>query len=225
MRIIALFFILLFFQNQHLYSQEYSILKHDSAKFEQTTSEYNFDETKKKEVKKDKQTKKKEEKNVPKFDFSFLKVPLYILSIVLLGFLVYFLITKQNPLNRKVSIGRKIDLLDIEEELFESDLEILLAKALKDENYQQALRTHYLIALRLLIDNGLVKWKRDKTNQHFVYELGGTDIQQPFRKLSLMFNQVWYGDIVADQEVYKSFLEVYVVFSDLILTKPANEKQ
>ncbi len=76
--------------------------------------------------------------------------------------------------------------LDIgESELSETNYEELLAKALAQNRYRDAVRILYLKALQQLNESELISWKPDKTNHDYLRELGTHPSKSPFSRLTL----------------------------------------
>lgn len=74
------------------------------------------------------------------------------------------------------------------------DLDALLADALRAGDYRRAVHFYYLMALRTLVDRGLVVWRREKTNHDYLDELGDAPARPAFEELTLLFDYLWYGD-------------------------------
>lgn len=100
-----------------------------------------------------------------------------------------------------------------------SELEELLRKALAEANRPAALRVMFLISLKELNDLGFVRWKKNKTNAHYLREIQNPDIQKPFRLLSQAFDAARYGGYPVSDTAFsrigqefkslKSFLEPF----------------
>lgn len=87
-----------------------------------------------------------------------------------------------------------------EEELTErSALYKLLQQALAARNYKLALRYYYLLMIAQYREQGLIKWRKDKTNYHYLRELRNHPMITDIRKATLLFEMVWYGDVEPDE--------------------------
>lgn len=137
------------------------------------------------------------------------KVIAIILFVALIGFLVYLIIGLF--LTRDVSIaGNSIGehemnlvLDDLEENLHESDLERALRLALESGNYKAAIRIYYLAVIKDMSVQGLISWKKEKTNYTYLKELYDTPWHQEFSNATLTFEQVWYGNISIDRKSFE----------------------
>lgn len=81
--------------------------------------------------------------------------------------------------------------------------------AVQESNYRLAVRLLYLSTLQLLNRQGVIDWKRDKTNSDYVLELSGKEIAAPFADITRVFEYIWYGDFPLDatdfQRVHNRF--------------------
>lgn len=87
-----------------------------------------------------------------------------------------------------------------EEELTErSALYKLLQQALAAKNYKLALRYYYLLMIAQYREQGLIKWRKEKTNYHYLRELKSHPRIAEIRKATLLFEVAWYGDVEPDE--------------------------
>jgi len=92
----------------------------------------------------------------------------------------------------------------IDENIHELNFEELIEKALKEKNYRYAVRLNYLKALKVLADNDIIEWKKNKTNHDYLLEVQTTEYSTTFAKLTRTFNYVWYGDKNINLAEYQS---------------------
>ncbi|MCA8831270.1 DUF4129 domain-containing protein [Hymenobacter pini] len=81
------------------------------------------------------------------------------------------------------------------EDIHAIDFDAALAQAEDAGNHRLAVRLGYLLVLRHLTEQGLIRWQPDKTNQQYVQELAGTAYAADFRELTRQFEYVWYGEL------------------------------
>lgn len=84
-----------------------------------------------------------------------------------------------------------------------------LQYALKSGEYKEAIRLRYLMLLRLLNKHKLVVWKKDKTNGNYLREMYGKKEFDLFRKLTLQFERIWYGEIAVTELEYTGIIPVF----------------
>jgi len=73
-------------------------------------------------------------------------------------------------------------------------LEALLADFLSQENYKQALRIIFLMVLKRLNAREIIRWKKNKTNAHYLREIKDQELRTPYRRLSHAFDAARYGN-------------------------------
>lgn len=92
-----------------------------------------------------------------------------------------------------------------EEKLLELNLEELLQKALQEADYKMAFRLHYLLLIKILKERRYIRWQKEKTNHDYLTELRNTFAFAPFRKITAMYDMIWYGDRPVNKEIYSYF--------------------
>ena len=104
----------------------------------------------------------------------------------------------------------------IEEDIQRSDIDSYLERAIAEGNYSLAIRLHYLNILKALSLSGIIKWKKDKTNRTYLYEMKEKEMKSDFRELTNIFERVWYGNVILEQWEFESVAPVFEIFSDKI---------
>lgn len=137
------------------------------------------------------------------FNFpAFFQILAYIMLIGILAALIWFLISSK--IISVKSISRKKGRKDKDFELLDDDpenisdteeLKRLLQEALQQKMYAIAVRINFILLLRLLDERRMLRFQIDKTNGTYVNELSGSDHEHDFRKIVLVFEKVWYGDL------------------------------
>jgi hypothetical protein len=135
-----------------------------------------------------------------KFWRGFFKFFLIALAVVVLAFIIANMVGAEGwslaPNNRKVQQKKgaiPITVENVEDNIYESDLDRFIREALEKENYSQAVRLYYLAIIKELSLKKWIKWKKDKTNRDYIRELSNTKYQGSFRNVTRMFERVWYG--------------------------------
>lgn len=89
--------------------------------------------------------------------------------------------------------------LNIQEEHIESvDLDQFVRDALAQKNYRLAIRYMYLKVLKDLSFNNVISWHFDKTNQDYYKEIENLQLKDSFKKVSYVYDYVWYGEFDLD---------------------------
>ena len=105
--------------------------------------------------------------------------------------------------------------LSYEEELIrDKDLPKLIQAAINDENYKLAIRYYYLLLLKNLSEKELISWQQEKTNEDYIKEIAlSNHLNNDFKKLTYLYDYVWYGEFLIDQE---KFLQAEINFKSVI---------
>ncbi len=102
------------------------------------------------------------------------------------------------------------------ENIEKANLDGDLQYALKSGEYKEAVRLRYLMLLRLLNKHKFVAWKKDKTNGHYLREMYGKREFDLFRKLTLQFERIWYGEIAITEREYTGIIPIFEQIQQLI---------
>ena len=76
----------------------------------------------------------------------------------------------------------------------EDDPEGQLTHFVQIKDYREAVRHLYLKTLRLLNDRGMIRYHPESTNQEYWQQLSATPQGRPFRDLTTIYENVWYGE-------------------------------
>ncbi len=144
--------------------------------------------------------------NVPKYS----DIVFRFFVILLVGFLLYFIITKfllkeGNLFFSKKNKKLKIATEDLKENIHEINFEKTIADYEGQSNYRMATRYQFLLLLKKLSDRKLIDWNIEKTNRDYSQELKNPEQKTQFNRLTYIFENVWYGEIDLDQERYQAF--------------------
>lgn len=158
----------------------------------------------------------------PKFDWAFLASFKYVLIglvVALLALALVWFFTKGVLFgNKKTKLEEEQAAFLTEENLEKVEfgyLEQALEKALLQRNFRMAIRIHYLWLLKVLYENELINWKKDKTNHAYISELARKSSEEAashFRKLTLWYEKAWYGESTIDEKDYQGVEHHFVDF-------------
>jgi len=99
----------------------------------------------------------------------------------------------------------KIDYGISEQDLNKINIDEMIEKSIKNQDYRLATRYLFLKSLKILTENNIIQWKINKTNSDFVIEIKNTKFYEPFKSLSSVFERIWYGNFDISLE---NFLDV-----------------
>jgi hypothetical protein len=138
----------------------------------------------------------------------------YVIIIGVIVSILYFVLrnVKAGSPKRKlnVEVGDTAHHIENIEDL---DVISLLQKTINEGNYRLAVRLYFLGLLKELNQQGVILWKKDKTNHDYLSELSVKDFHyDEVRELTLAYEQVWYGEHRLTTESYQ---QLFAAFENL----------
>jgi hypothetical protein len=153
---------------------------------------------------------------------SGLQVIFYVLVIGIVAF-VLWAIMKNISLDVKL---KKVEMSDDPTQGIENieriDIDTYLEKARAEKNYRLAVRLYYLGLLKRLNTNGIITWKKDKTNLDYLNELYAKGFHfEETRLLTLAYEEVWYGERTLNDHTFHAITRRFEVFFEKLNTPSA----
>ena len=102
------------------------------------------------------------------------------------------------------TINNEIKTAGYSENLDQINFNVLIENYIQSKQYKLAIRYLFLKSLKLLADNGLIEINKNKSNQQYLSEIKNRQVSLAFRKASIGFEWIWYGDFQVDDELMKS---------------------
>ena len=180
-------------------------------------------------VKKPKEKKKRESQqdldldapNPPSWDLGDWSAPAKLIIILflaaLIGIIIYYVVKNQNKKVDRAPVPSDEEIIEkIEQDIEQSDIDAYLAKAIAEGNYSLAIRLHYLNILKSLSLKEIIKWKKDKTNRAYLFEIKERKMKSDFRALTNICERICYANVVLEQFEYESLAPVFEIISDNI---------
>jgi len=91
------------------------------------------------------------------------------------------------------------------EDISKIDFDELIAQSIRKNDYKLAIRYNYLKILFLLSNSGLIELREFKTSGQFLNELKDPGrFLKPFKLITQIFENTWYGDYKVEAELYQS---------------------
>jgi hypothetical protein len=139
------------------------------------------------------------------FSSPAINVLLWILAGGFILFIIYSLFLKDGMFRRntKSSAGIGSGGEEAEEVKPGTDMDSLIAQAVRDKNFRLAVRYQYLKNLHKLAEKGFVQYAVDKTNYQYVNELTNAGLRNEFAGITLNYEYVWYGEFNIDETIYR----------------------
>lgn len=139
-----------------------------------------------------------------------LEIIFYCLLALFLAFIAYRIYKNGGVFkSNSKKIYNESDFGFIEENLSEINLNDLIVKAEKEQNYPLAIRYLHYQNLQNLDKKGLIEWNPKKTNQQFINQIKQENIQTSFANNTKVFNQIWFGEFNIDATQYQTFKAMF----------------
>jgi len=170
------------------------------------------------EEKKKKKDRKKDDR--PTSDLSFLngtmaKLSIYILAGLILLFLLWAVLSNIELQSKDVAIVEiETDEIDDIETV---DTDVGYENALAQRDYRLACRMLFLKVLQRLEATEKIRWKKEKTNRHYLREMSNDPQGSVFRDMVTTYEKVWYGNKPIDLPGLQSFASEASKFTPLKL--------
>lgn len=101
---------------------------------------------------------------------------------------------------------------EVQEDIFATNFDEQINRALAEHNYRLATRLLFLRVLRTMAEKGVINYGQDKTNMDYLFELGNTKYARDFMRASRNYEYVWYGNFVPAQS---QFVQIKQQLDDL----------
>ena len=98
------------------------------------------------------------------------------------------------------------------EDIRELDLAAMIREAEQAGDLRRAIRLHYLLVLRKLVDQGVLDWSPEHTDRDYLRQIRDPDARQRFAYVARVFQWVWYGSAEVSRERYDALREPFIRF-------------
>jgi hypothetical protein len=196
-------------KTQEYKAEKITVRKFDHTKWEKIIGTTNYEE-KNKEKKKEKNKADQSPPIKMPWNSDVLRVIAYIIIIALIITLLYFVL-------KNISITQKIKQVSLPDDgsgpvdnIEELDINALLQQALIEKKLRLAVRLYYLDLLKNLDKNGIIIWKKNKTNRDYLFEVFEKNyFYDEIKKLTQTYEQIWYGEHTLTTESFERFVETF----------------
>ncbi|HEY0655516.1 MAG TPA: DUF4129 domain-containing protein [Chryseosolibacter sp.] len=144
--------------------------------------------------------------NIPGLNYIF-----YALAIGIIGYILYVIIKNTSiRSSTKITRDEQQDAAAPVEDIKELEIDRLLREAMTAGNYRLAIRIYFLGLLKKLDEDGLITWKRNKTNRDYLTELfSKARYYDEVQRLTLAYEEVWYGDHTFSTQTYEEIISSF----------------
>lgn len=191
------------YQNENITKRKLS-----ESDWQKVVGDQRFEE---KQIKRKEKDKKSEipQGSIP-WNSTFLRTISFVILILIVLALV-FIVLRNSKIDSKVKrnllLVQQVEEIDDIEQL---ETESLMTQALNAKNYRLAIRLVYIDLLKILHEGKLIVWKKNKTNLDYLSELNTENFSTEFRKITLGYERVWYGEREATESQYLSVQQEYL---------------
>jgi hypothetical protein len=149
---------------------------------------------------------------------AFWEVVSILLVIAFVGFIVIRIANAEKSWFWKSSEKNRKSFTHLEdfEHVDDADFLKLIESAIKNKDYKVAVRYFYLQMLKDLNTRKLITWKADKTNSDYIAEISSTKLKDKFSKTALIYEYIWYGDFLIQEDIFESARESFMAFKESI---------
>lgn len=106
------------------------------------------------------------------------------------------------------------DVALVEEDIRGMDIEALIREAEADNDLRRAIRLHYLLVLRKLVDGGVLVWSPERTDREYLQQLKDPAMRSRFAQAAGIFQWVWYGHTEVDAADYTRLKRPFLEFEN-----------
>lgn len=96
------------------------------------------------------------------------------------------------------------------------DFDALIKEKVLAGEFREAVRLLYHKQLKELSYRKMISWKQEKTNLDYIHEISKSEIREPFRELTRIFEYTWYGFFDIDNESFKLIENDFKQFDGLL---------
>ena len=124
----------------------------------------------------------------------FFKILAIVLGLAVIGGLIYSFMGGTSKTNTKLAVEElESSLAEMEENLPTVDVETPLEKAIRLGEYRMATRMYFLLIIQKIANQGVIKWRKDKTNRAYINEVRQQSYLPQFMSAVLTYEKAWFG--------------------------------
>lgn len=90
------------------------------------------------------------------------------------------------------------------DDIFSIHYEKEIRQAEQNQDYRMVIRLLYLQTLKLLAENNLIKYRLEKTNSEYLWQLKDSPYYPDFFRLTREFDYTWYGHFAVSEEAFQT---------------------
>jgi hypothetical protein len=131
--------------------------------------------------------------------FDIVEIVIKVLIFVAIGLMIFFIVRALLKNEGYWVFAKKADAAairtsDVETNVLETDFDELIKNAVRDKNFNLAVRYYYLKSLKILSEKSIINWDAEKTNSDYYFEIQNEKLKDQFNYVSYIYNYCWYGE-------------------------------
>jgi len=141
-----------------------------------------------------------------------LNIVMYGVIIIVVVAILYIIVKNVSFKGRggKVNRDEKNDHAAPVEDIRELEIDRALREAMEAGNYRLAIRIYFLGLLKRLDEDGIIVWKKDKTNREYLSELFTKSYHfDEIQNLTHAYEHVWFSDHTFSAAAYLEIIEAF----------------
>lgn len=155
------------------------------------------------------------EMNPPNLNWLW-KLLLFLLISSAIIVVIYLILKNRSSANKKLIVEVENDWNPEVVTIIELDQR--LKEAMNKKDYRACVRIYFTFILKELMRKSWIKWKKEKTNHHYVMEMVGRPNHRMFVECVRIYDLVWYGDYQIDEEVFEMIQPILKEYYQLLNT-------
>jgi hypothetical protein len=207
---------------QRYQAEKISVKKFDDKKWKTVVGTTDYNEAPPNKRKED------SKKTTPSFSMPWnsgiLKPIAYLFIIGIVAWILFYIVKNiSSDLKLRKTRVEKSDVEAPLENIEEVDLLSLLAQARAEKDFRFAIRLYYLSLLKKLNEEGIIRWKKDKTNRDYLSELFLRQYYfEEMSRLTVSYEQVWYGERLLTETTFQKLVAGFETVYQKINTASAS---
>lgn len=142
---------------------------------------------------------------------------LKLLMFVAIGLMIFFIVRSLMKNEGYWMFAKKPDsaaikTTDVETNVLETNFDELIKNAVRDKNYNLAVRYYYLKSLKILSEKSIISWDAEKTNSDYYFEIQNEKLKQQFSYVSYIYNYCWYGEFDLNSAAWEHAENTFLTF-------------
>lgn len=149
--------------------------------------------------------------------FEIVEIVIKVLIFVAIGLMIFFIVRALMKNEGYWVFARKSDspalrTTDLETDVLETDFDELIKNAVREKNFNLAVRYYYLKSLKILSEKSIISWDAEKTNSDYYFEIQNENLKEQFNYVSYIYNYCWYGEFDLNSAAWEHAENTFLTF-------------